>query len=48
MNDWEAILKKLENGKSLDKSEIDYLKRVHDAANTFIKIALELAAETQG
>ena len=44
MTQWEEIIKKLEAGKALSRPEIEYIKKVFDAANTFIKIALEQAA----
>ncbi len=34
MTQWEEIIQKLENGKALIPAEIDYIKKVFDAANT--------------
>ena len=44
MTQGEEIIKKLEAGKALSGSEIEYIKKMFDAANTFIKIALEQSA----
>ncbi len=41
MNQWEQIIGKLEAAEPLSPDEIEYVKKVFDAAETFIEIALK-------